>query len=330
MDGYTSSRPSKFHFKSKSKSKSDDDLNTTHRKRHHTPPTHEARRDHSYSSKRRRSSRGYRTTDDPTLYDDIFLPNSRSSQFPSPEAAFRESLFDAMADDEGAAYWEGVYGQPIHVYSKEKLGPNGELEQMTDEEYTAYVRAKMYEKTHQHMIEERARREKAKGREREMREAGRRMQQEHEMFQKRIDETLRRGEERRLKKRAKEQWANYLKAWEDLKSTAPSADTDQTKQIENARHRIPWPVDAGRFSDISREAVERFFLSMPFASRAPEEPLDLLAILKAERVRWHPDKIQQRFAGEGLDRGTMAAVTAVFQVVDRLWLEMRDKKAHGT
>ena len=34
----------------------------------------------------------------------------------SPDTAFRESLFDALADDEGAAFWEGVYGQPIHSY----------------------------------------------------------------------------------------------------------------------------------------------------------------------------------------------------------------------
>ena len=40
------------------------------------------------------------------------------NQAKDPEAAFRESLFDAMADDEGAAFWEGVYGQPIHVYER--------------------------------------------------------------------------------------------------------------------------------------------------------------------------------------------------------------------
>ncbi|KAH6687243.1 hypothetical protein F5X68DRAFT_261461 [Plectosphaerella plurivora] len=56
----------------------------------------------------------------------------------SPDTAFRESLFDAMADDEGAAYWEGVYGQPVHVYASEAAGPTGELEQMNDEEYATW------------------------------------------------------------------------------------------------------------------------------------------------------------------------------------------------
>ncbi|CAI4217990.1 unnamed protein product [Parascedosporium putredinis] len=73
-------------------------------------------------------------------------PNPHEEPPLDPEAAFRESLFDAMADDEGAAYWEGVYGQPIHVYSNERDGPQGELERMTDDEYAAYVRQKMWEK----------------------------------------------------------------------------------------------------------------------------------------------------------------------------------------
>ncbi|KAF3144716.1 hypothetical protein TWF703_008703 [Orbilia oligospora] len=75
-------------------------------------------------------------TDDPALYDDVFLPGQNSFKYKDPEAAFRESLFEAMADDEGASYWEGVYGQPIHLYERPKVeNEKGELEMMTDEEY---------------------------------------------------------------------------------------------------------------------------------------------------------------------------------------------------
>ena len=42
-----------------------------------------------------------------------------------------------------------------------------------------------------------------------------------------------------------------------------------------------------------------------------------LQALKVERVRWHPDKVQQRFGGT-VDEGTMKVVTGVFQVVDDL------------
>ncbi|KAI9768025.1 MAG: hypothetical protein M1840_005337 [Geoglossum simile] len=327
MDGYSSSRRSKFRFKSKPRSKSADGSSTSHRKRHRRSPKREdGGANCYYRSKRRRESRDGQTVDDPTLYDDTYLPNSHSSQYLSPDDAFRESLFDAMADDEGAAYWEGVYGQPLHVYSKDKPGRGGELEQMTDEEYAAHVRAKMYEKTHQYIIEERARREEVKKREQRMKEEGRKMQQESEAFERRIVESLRRGEERKRKKRQKERWEEYLRAWQELRSVGPDSEVGQAKQSKGARHRIPWPVETGHFSDITREAVEKFFLNGSSTCET-EETLDLLAMLKTERVRWHPDKMQQRLGIEQLDRETMAAVTAVFQVVDWMWSELRDKKA---
>ena len=47
--------------------------------------------------------------------------------------------------------------------------------------------------------------------------------------------------------------------------------------------------------------------------------------LKAERVRWHPDKVQQRFGG-GVDEGTMRVVTGVFQVVDAVLKEVETGK----
>jgi len=327
MDGYRSSRRSKFRFKSKPRSKSANESSTSHRRRHRMSPRHEHSEGHRYHrSKRRREPRDSQTVDDPTLYDDTYLQNSHSFQYLSPDDAFRESLFDAMADDEGAAYWEGVYGQPLHVYSKDKLGQGGELEQMTDEEYAAHVRAKMYEKTHQHIIEERARREEARKREKRMKEEAWKTQQESEAFERRIAESLRRGNERKRKKKQKEQWEEYLKAWQELRGAGPDTEVGQTKQSESARHRIPWPVETGRCSDITREAVEKFFLNGSSACETEESP-DLLAILKTERVRWHPDKMQQRLGIEQLDQETMAAVTAVFQTVDWMWSELRDKKA---
>ncbi|KAI9782371.1 MAG: hypothetical protein M1839_005244 [Geoglossum umbratile] len=331
MDGYSSSRRSKFRFKSKPRSKSDDGLSTSRRSRHARSPKNGDGRGHRYHhSKRRRGSQDGQAVDDPTLYDDTFLPNSHSFQYLSPDDAFRESLFDAMADDEGAAYWEGVYGQPLHLYPKDKLGPHGELEQMTDEEYTAYVRAKMYEKTHQHIVEERARREAAKERQSRVREEDRKTRQENEAFERRISESLRRGEERKRKKRQQERWEKYSKAWQDLGSTEPDTEAGQIKQTKDARHRIPWPVETGRFSDITREAVEKFFLNASSTCETVGESPYPLALLKTERVRWHPDKMQQRLGTERLDQDTMGAVTAVFQVVDRMWSELRDKKASDT
>jgi hypothetical protein len=217
-----------------------------------------------------------------------------------PDAAFRESLFDAMADDEGADYWESVYGQPVHIYTNERAGPDGELERMTEEEYAAHVRQKMWEKTHAGLLEERARREAArKARKQEDRRA--------ERLRSEVEESLRRGEERRHKRRWADRWAAYEAAWS-------AWDGDPTG--------LPWPLDSGRREDIAEEPMRTFFVRGLDLEKVGEAAF--MAKLKEERVRWHPDKIQQRLGGR-VDENIMKDVTATFQIIDRLWSDTRGK-----
>ena len=268
-----------------------------------------------------------------------------------PDTAFQESLFDALADDEGAAYWEGVYGQPIHMYSNIKTRSNGvggeeyghsgddekgDLERMTDEEYASYVRARMFEKTHQHIIEERARREEERKRAKE-KSRRQRKEMEDERLRKKIEDSLRRGEERKRAGVAwKRAWEGYVSGWEDLatvRKTSSNAGDGKMKGVEGdeepdglsrrrtrketrkLREVIPWPTQSGSWSDVSNEGVEAFFRNVPPAK------MDMVALLKAERVRWHPDKVQQRFGGgpDGVDEETMKRVTMVFQIIDHVW-----------
>ncbi|KAI9789657.1 MAG: hypothetical protein M1833_002274 [Piccolia ochrophora] len=312
-----SAPPTKFRFKStrKRRRRSEEDLrHGSDHDRHKSSRWTHSRDSHS---RRHHSSKPHKPSqppDDPALYDDTYLPNARSANYLDPDTAFRESLFDAMADDEGAAFWEGVYGQPIHTYPAERVGPKGELERMSEDEYAAYVRTKMYEKTHQHIIEERERREDESRRRRSARTETERMEREKAAFEKRVEESLRKGERRRARTRWDKRWETYLQGWDklkDLSSTAATTDDDHA-----ARDMIPWPVESGKMTDLRRDEVERFF------SHAPGT--DLLGILKYERVRWHPDKIQQRFGGgQSVDETTLRAVTAVFQVVDSLWADVR-------
>ena len=84
------------------------------------------------------------------------------------------------------------------------------------------------------------------------------------------------------------------------------------------------------------KAVEEFFVKGIGASAADDDDEDenanrngngepgeteFRARLKEERLRWHPDKVQRRARGGRVDPGIMRDVTAVFQVVDRLWSE---------
>lgn len=288
-------KPSKIRFKSKDRP---DHNNPEPSSRKHSSSSRHHRH-HHHRSKRRHSSPSERTI--------------------SPNTAFRESLFDAMADDEGAAFWEGVYGQPIHSYSPHIKTPEGELEQMTDEAYVAYVRRKMWERSHEYIVEERKRRD-------EQRNRKRKRETEEKEWERGVEQALKRGEERRRTAKWKGCWLAYERGWERLQEEqAISSEKNST----SLRERISWPVESASWKDVQPAQVERFFKHAPQPTSDAVGDLlpvvDLAAVLKVERVRWHPDKMQQRFRGQGfdLDEKTMKIVTAVFQVVDRMWTEVR-------
>ncbi|KAK2595580.1 hypothetical protein QQS21_006691 [Conoideocrella luteorostrata] len=248
---------------------------------------------HSHKSSRRHHRHRHRDRS-PTP------PNPHDPPPLDPEAAFRESLFDAMADDEGAAYWESVYGQPIHVYGNEKVGPAGELEQMTEDEYASYVRQKMWEKTHAGLLEERAKREERRKQKKGEEELARKLRKE-------MEQSLRRGEERRQKRRWAAQWEEYTRAWASW---------------DGARESLAWPIDGNERNKITEKDVRSFYIyGLDLESIGERE---FVSKLKDERVRWHPDKMQQRLGGK-VDDEVMRDVTAVFQIIDKLWADIRQK-----
>ncbi|KAJ5784999.1 uncharacterized protein N7503_010211 [Penicillium pulvis] len=296
----------KFRFKSSSSRSKH-----SSRKRHHSPSSSKPReRTHKRRPPHRPSSH---------VQDN---PDSQSRSL-SPGAAFRESLFDAMGDDEGAAYWEGVYGQPIHTYAvPEKEGPNGELEQMNEEEYAAYVRARMWERTREGMLDAQAK-WREEQRKKKSRDRGRAEDAERRSFERAMEDSLRRGAERKKRKRWGEVWESYLSRWEEIGKIVKEgekkdgeATATTTKPLRNL---LFWPVESGKRVDVAPASVEEFMRHAP-------DSADLGVILKAERVRWHPDKIQHRYSGLGIDDVVMRSVTEVFQIVDRMWNEERERK----
>lgn len=175
---------------------------------------------------------------------------------------------------------------------------------MSDEEYVSYVRARMWEKSHGHIVEERMKREEERAKVKEKERLGRE-------WERGVEEALRRGEDRRRKKRWKGVWGRYLEGW--------SGVTGKEEQ------QICWPVESGKRKHVEREEIERFYRDAPQAAEEGSGKVDLGEVLKKERVRWHPDKVQQRAGSDGLDLDTMKLVTSVFQVVDRLWSELKAK-----
>lgn len=309
-----------------------------HHKRHHSD------RESDKPSKRHHSHKHRQKHRDKSKEKDRNPPHSTPSPpqngYPnlSPEEAFRESLFDALGDDEGAAYWESVYGQPIHTYDIPSVarGPEGMLEQMDEEEYASYVRARMWERTREGMVEEqerlRAERARAKARENEREGTSQRAWEERCAFERAMEESLERGARRRKMRVWEGVWMEYLARWEEIgrlassssSSTPTTAEGEKekdttTEQRKPLRNLLFWPVESGKRKDITPQSVEEFL------RHAPPAQDDLLATLKAERIRWHPDKIQHRYAVLGIDEVVMRSVTEVFQIVDRLWSAERER-----
>ena len=327
-DAYTTAKPSKFHFKSSSSrrkrrhDREEDANNRDHRasKRHRSERNDGETRSHRSSRRKHkhhpRSDRHPTSTLDGEYYDPDH--RYRESLFDNVDHAaadddvFRESLFDALADDEGAAYWEGVYGQPVHVYPTEKRGPDGKLERMTEDEYADFVRTKMWEKSHQHIVEEREAREKARRERKKAQqrwdEDAEREEREREGIRRQMEESLRRGEERKRAKEALAAWESYNEKWAALTRAESSSVVEEAP----VKDLIPWPVLSGQAKHVDKEEIERFLRASP----AWKE--DKVALLKGERVRWHPDKMQRRF-GQRIDEQTIRHVTAVFQVIDQMW-----------
>lgn len=192
---------------------------------------------------------------------------------------------------------------------------------MTDEEYVSYVRARMWEKSHEHVLEERAKQDAERVRKKMKQEEAKRWEED-------VEEALRRGEERRRRRTGTrtcmDAWQRYTARWDAFLQSSSSTTSMHEESAAALRKSIPWPVPSGRWQDVDHESVEHFFLTHAQC----EESDDLRGVLKVERVRWHPDKMQQRAGAAGtgrMDAETMKMVTAVFQVVDGLWLRSRDK-----
>ncbi|RPB18473.1 hypothetical protein L211DRAFT_843559 [Terfezia boudieri ATCC MYA-4762] len=297
-----------------------EDRSEKRRKHHAYEDNHRHHRHHRHRTSTRKEkvdyeAKGYskprrQPLDEPSTYDDTYLPNSQSFKYADPDIAFRQSLFDAMADDEGAAFWEGVYGQRVDVYPRPEIeGPTGKLEEMDDDEYASYVRAKMYEKTHEYIFEERLKREKARV------EAKERKKRESEEWEAAEKERLRREQARSQKKsrdKLKKVWEDYQAAWSQI-TVDRKGDEVLTASL------IPWPVASQQLKDVDSTTVEEFYLSAP-VDKASD---GLYNLLKTERVKWHPDKMQQRWGQ--LEQDVMAGINATFQTIDSMWVNHKEK-----
>jgi hypothetical protein len=270
-------------------------------------------------------------------------PNDDTPLSIDPNVAFRESLFDAMGDDEGAEYWESVYGQPIHNYPDEKRNEaTGKLEKMSDEEYVAFVRKGMWERSWEGIEAERELKRKEEVRkEREHHNNAKKSESagysgannraaEADIFASEVEASLRRGARRKERAMWREKWRLYEKSWDNLHQLARLRSSAAKGPDDDAvflRDEIIWPVASGKRADVSLAEISNFMVrtseSLMVTGSSEDEITVLLENLKSERIKWHPDKIQQRYGCLNIDEGTLRGVTEVFQVMDDLFNEKK-------
>jgi hypothetical protein len=175
------------------------------------------------------------------------------------------------------------------------------------------------------MIEEQERLRAERMRQKKKEEKGRSAEAERRAFERAMDDSLRRGAERKKLRAWDGVWREYIEQWEVIGRAGKEAAQgegegaqDKKGSSKPLRNQLFWPVRSGKRADVEPGGVEEFMRHGP--------GLDLLDILKAERIRWHPDKIQHRYGALGIDDVVMRSVTEVFQIVDRMWTEERERQ----
>lgn len=129
-------------------------------------------------------------------------------------------------------------------------------------------------------------------------------------MQDEIERSLRRGEERRKRAEMKGKFDEYSKLWTEWNGEAAT---------------IPWPTMTGGRKGITERDIRSFLVrGLELKTVGGKE---FLVRLKEQRVRWHPDKMQQKMGGrDKVDKGVMADITMIFQVIDTLYDDTRNAK----
>lgn len=286
---------------------------------------------HGHISHKPRMTRPTGTTS-PGRQNQTPLPSSITASYYAnldPDTAFRESVLDALSDAQGAAFWQRVYGVDLSTIPRTKTDSvTGATKRTTDDERVAYARRSIFEAQNGPYIEDQERRRRSRAtttttteetsrrhvedsrraeRERRERKERARAAEAHRRMQDDIARSLRRGEERRKRAETKETFNEYSKLWNEWNG-------DQTT--------IPWPTPSGGRSGITEREIRSFLVyGLELKVVGGKE---FLSRLKEQRVRWHPDKMQQKVGGKDkVDRGVMADITMVFQVIDTLYDDIR-------
>ncbi|SCV71467.1 BQ2448_3055 [Microbotryum intermedium] len=298
----------------------------SHKRRHHHPhrssattrtttaaqevPHRDRDRSESLTPPRSRASTSKRTLEhdhdlDGDEFDQSSLPpahaykRSRSYDEDDEERRFQDKLRSAEHEDQGVGYYEQLlyerelarnaasfhYGSSVRAAMGHAEAQKGATLMMDEEEYAEYIRAGMWRIQNKEEILRRVRLDKAK----KAKEEKDRI--EHEVFEKKEKERIRKLEERTIKKdrqMEKDQREAYAAKWSSITATSTEANLRFSD--------IPWPIfppvpfpplSWPSTNDITPLQVDRFLLSHIKDKDARK------STLRTAVLAYHPDRFDR-------------------------------------
>ncbi|KAI1096337.1 hypothetical protein F5B19DRAFT_435960 [Rostrohypoxylon terebratum] len=170
-----------------------------------------------------------------------------------------------------------------------------------------------------------AQEEKRRGQEKKQRQEKERQKKEEERRRERRareEEALRERarlvrekREREAQEKAEKEAASWHAAWEQYSNA-------WCKPVDVSVTNIPWPVKSGLQSDVNEANVKLFFAKAPPADLVDSGDKQFKLISK-ENMRWHTDKVMQRFGSDAVNGAAKSSLGIVAKVVIELRQEAR-------
>ncbi|KAI1212872.1 uncharacterized protein F4807DRAFT_302793 [Annulohypoxylon truncatum] len=161
--------------------------------------------------------------------------------------------------------------------------------------------------------EQEKRRQEEKERQRKEEERKREQKAREEASRQRAQRAKKR--EREAREKAEKEAASWRTAWERYcNAWSKPADVSVTN--------IPWPVKSGLQSDVNEANVKLFFAKAP-----PADSVDSgdkrFKLISEENMRWHTDKMMQRFGPDVVNGAAKGPLGIIAKVVIELRQEAR-------
>ncbi|KAI4870759.1 hypothetical protein F4820DRAFT_143721 [Hypoxylon rubiginosum] len=164
---------------------------------------------------------------------------------------------------------------------------------------------------------EERKREERKREERKREEQRREEKAREEAFRERV-RLSKEKEKREAREKAQKETTEWQAAWKRYSD-------GWTKGADLSIANIAWPVKSGLRADVNEASVKLFFEKAPPAELVSSGE-GLLELINVEIMRWHTDKVMQRFGPDVVNGAAKTALAIIAKVMIELRQEAQEKR----